>query len=51
MTVVPAMPFAEYHALDRLSAGRINALMESPAIYHGIADPKVAFDALRTLMG
>ncbi len=24
---------------------------EIPAIYHGIADPKVAFDALRTLMG
>ena len=24
---------------------------EIPAIYHGIADPKVAFDALRTLIG
>jgi hypothetical protein len=34
MTVVPAMSFAEYHALDRISAGRINAFIESPAIYH-----------------
>ena len=25
--------------------------LEIPAIYHGIADPKVAFDAFRTLMG
>ena len=25
--------------------------LEIPAIYHGIADPKVAFEAFRTLMG
>lgn len=34
MTVDASMSFADYHALDRLSAGRINAFVESPAIYH-----------------
>lgn len=31
--------------------GLLGLTREIPAIYHGIADPKVALDALRTLMG
>lgn len=31
--------------------GLLGVKCEIPAIYHGLADPKVAFDALKTLMG
>jgi oleate hydratase len=31
--------------------GLLGVRREIPAVYHGIADPKVAFDALKTLMG